>query len=118
MMNRPAGEARIVIGVPGKDLVEEAVRPINIVTVGPRRDELQTYAEAGNPTSIAAKLRRIRLRREVATATPALVANAPKLHVEWFGKSRFGAHLRKSRGSRGRVAIFHPVVERQRRKTS
>jgi len=61
MVNLPAGEAGVVIGVPGKDLVEEVVRPISIIAVGPCRDELQADTETVNPTGVAAKFRRILL---------------------------------------------------------
>src|ERR1035438_5445821 len=103
MMNRPSGEARVAIEVSRMEFFEETMRPVDVVAVWSRADQLQADPEVGNPVGVAAKLRRILFGSKVAAASPAFVADAPVLHAERLGKSRCGAHVCQRCASSGRV---------------
>src|SRR5678815_4235679 len=101
-------------------LREEPTRPVEVVDVGARRDELKIDAVTRDGSREATVLGRVFFRREVAPAAPRLVADAPEPHLEGVatahGTTR--AHVRSGGGACRRVDVLDPLVELLRRQTS
>src|SRR5215469_6865006 len=87
--------------------LEEPPGPADVVSVWTNGHESQrsVFAVARCPRGIPTKDRGILLRCEVASATPALVADSPVLHVEGLAVTVGGALRCKSVGNRSRGGI-------------
>src|SRR2546428_6020036 len=108
-MDRPTNKTRIVVFVVRVQLLEEAMGPIYIVTIGARPNELKIYTVARNPRRKTTELRRVVLGPKVAAASPTLVANAPVTYPKWLRQACSTAQVRQRCTSRRRIAVFHPT---------
>src|SRR5580658_3413238 len=108
--------------------LEEASRPVDVIAVRTDSNEAQRlFTVARGPGSVAPKLRGILFGAHIATASPALIADAPQIHVEGFPVSIRSALRREcvrlSLGGGvgghitcGSVAVLDLLVEVARRK--
>src|ERR1043166_1424190 len=82
VMESPAKEAAKQSAIFFSRLRKESARPVEVVDVCTRGDEVQVDAVPRNGGSEAPVFSRIFFRREVSAATPRLVAHAPVLHAK------------------------------------
>ena len=93
------------------DFCKKLSRPIPIVRVWAGSDQFQFVAIGRKPRGIAPKLDSVLLRSEVTAASPRFVSDAPILHMEWLAVTCRRPRVRKSCASRGRITVFHPLLE-------
>ncbi len=113
MVQAPAVDAVKESGALLTRLREEAARPVEVVHVGARGDELQIDAVARHRRREAAVFGGVLLGREVTAAAPGLVADAPEAHAERVAARRLAARAPFRAGGRtgGRVDVLDPVEE-------
>src|SRR5687767_3810441 len=81
---------------------EEATRPIEVVDIGARRNELQIDSKTWDCRREAPVFSSVLLRSKVPAASPGLVADSPKAHLVRIAIASWSicAHVSPGRGSR------------------
>src|SRR5262245_22954323 len=98
MMQRPAPHSSNDASF--GELREKAAGPLDFSAVRAGSDVRKLESEAGHPLSEAPILAGILFRREIAAATPRLVADSPIAHVQRVAHSACGSSIRQRRAAR------------------
>src|SRR5205823_381857 len=99
VVQRPSVDPANLIFSFARDLLKKSPRPLAVIAVGPGGDEFQ-WSVTRHPGCESAVLGCVLLWREVPTASPGFVTDAPVAHIERLFESGSGTLIGK-RGAPG-----------------